>query len=168
MTGEASPPIIGTETEFGITVRNQPDFNPVLGSSLVINSYAGARARIQFIGWPSCRPKSSSAFLATSAATAFTGRPSAGTPSFPASARSFPSSRTLYPGAFPSAISSRRIASSLACPAWEEAPPVAGLYDEHDHVKAAFSAVGSRGATASSRRPAPPSSRLPRAGRVPS
>jgi proteasome accessory factor A len=41
-------PVLGTETEFGITIRNQPDFNPVLGSSLVINSYAGSRARIQW------------------------------------------------------------------------------------------------------------------------
>ncbi len=40
--------VLGTETEFGITVRNQPDFNPVLGSSQVINSYAGGRARIQW------------------------------------------------------------------------------------------------------------------------
>jgi len=38
--------VLGTETEFGITVRNQPDFNPVTASSLVVNSYAGARARI--------------------------------------------------------------------------------------------------------------------------
>jgi proteasome accessory factor A len=40
--------VIGTETEFGITVRNQADFNPVLASSSVINSYAGGRARIQW------------------------------------------------------------------------------------------------------------------------
>jgi proteasome accessory factor PafA2 len=40
--------VIGTETEFGITIRNQPDFNPVLGSSLVINSYAGTSTRIQW------------------------------------------------------------------------------------------------------------------------
>ena len=40
--------VVGTETEFGITIRNQPDFNPVLASSLVINSYAGGRARIQW------------------------------------------------------------------------------------------------------------------------
>jgi len=40
--------VLGTETEFGITIRNQPDFNPVLASSLVINSYAGTRARIQW------------------------------------------------------------------------------------------------------------------------
>ena len=40
--------VLGTETEYGITVRNQPDFNPVLASSTVINSYAGERARIQW------------------------------------------------------------------------------------------------------------------------
>jgi proteasome accessory factor A len=40
--------VIGTETEFGITIRNQPEFNPVLASSLVINSYAGDRNRIQW------------------------------------------------------------------------------------------------------------------------
>jgi proteasome accessory factor A len=40
--------VLGTETEFGITIRGRPDFNPVLGSSLVINSYAGSRARIQW------------------------------------------------------------------------------------------------------------------------
>lgn len=40
--------VFGTETEFGITIRNQPEFNPVLASSLVINSYAGTRARIQW------------------------------------------------------------------------------------------------------------------------
>ena len=40
--------VLGTETEFGITVRNQADFNPVLASSMVINSFAGGRARIQW------------------------------------------------------------------------------------------------------------------------
>jgi proteasome accessory factor A len=40
--------VLGTETEFGITIRNRPDFNPVLASSLVVNSYAGSRARIQW------------------------------------------------------------------------------------------------------------------------
>ena len=44
----AFPKILGTETEFGITIQNQQDFNPVLASSLVINSYAGKRARIQW------------------------------------------------------------------------------------------------------------------------
>ena len=40
--------VIGTETEYGITIRNQGEFNPVLASSSVINSYAGGRARIQW------------------------------------------------------------------------------------------------------------------------
>ena len=40
--------VIGTETEFGITIRNQPEFNPVVASSLVINSYAGTSSRIQW------------------------------------------------------------------------------------------------------------------------
>jgi len=40
--------VVGTETEFGVTIRNQPDFNPVLASSLVINSYAGMSTRIQW------------------------------------------------------------------------------------------------------------------------
>lgn len=40
--------LLGTETEYGITVHNQPDFNPVLSSSALINSYAGGRARIQW------------------------------------------------------------------------------------------------------------------------
>jgi proteasome accessory factor PafA2 len=40
--------VLGTETEFGITIRNEPEFNPVLASSLVVNSYAGSRARIQW------------------------------------------------------------------------------------------------------------------------
>ena len=44
----ATHKVIGTETEFGITIRNQADFNPVLASSSVINSYAGGRARIQW------------------------------------------------------------------------------------------------------------------------
>lgn len=40
--------VLGTETEFGITVQHQHDFNPVLASSTVVNSYAGGRARIQW------------------------------------------------------------------------------------------------------------------------
>jgi proteasome accessory factor A len=40
--------VIGTETEFGVSVRNAPDFNPVLASSIVVNSYAGLRAKIQW------------------------------------------------------------------------------------------------------------------------
>jgi proteasome accessory factor A len=44
----ALPKVVGTEVEYGITVLNQSDFNPVLASSAVINSYAGGRARIQW------------------------------------------------------------------------------------------------------------------------
>ncbi len=44
----AIPSVIGTETEFGITVRNQPDFNPTIASSLVVNSYQGGQARVQW------------------------------------------------------------------------------------------------------------------------
>lgn len=44
----AIPKVLGTETEFGITIRNQPDFNPALGSSMVINSYEGGRVRVQW------------------------------------------------------------------------------------------------------------------------
>ena len=44
----ALPKVVGTEVEYGITVLNQADFNPVLASSAVINSYAGGRARIQW------------------------------------------------------------------------------------------------------------------------
>ncbi len=42
------PKVIGTETEFGITIRNQPEFNPALASGLVINSYEGGRAKVQW------------------------------------------------------------------------------------------------------------------------
>ena len=48
MTEVFVPAVLGTETEFGITIRNQPEFNPVLASSLVINSYAGSSNRIQW------------------------------------------------------------------------------------------------------------------------
>lgn len=44
----AIPKVIGTETEFGIAVRNQPDFNPTIASSLVVNSYQGGRVRVQW------------------------------------------------------------------------------------------------------------------------
>ncbi len=44
----AVPKVVGTETEFGITVRGQAEFNPVLASSTLINSYRGGRARIQW------------------------------------------------------------------------------------------------------------------------
>lgn len=48
MTDRLAGAVLGTETEFGITISHQPDFNPVLASSFVINSYAGSRARIQW------------------------------------------------------------------------------------------------------------------------
>jgi proteasome accessory factor A len=44
----AIPKVLGTETEFGVAVRGQPDFNPVMASSIVVNSYAGGQARIQW------------------------------------------------------------------------------------------------------------------------
>ncbi|MEA2024611.1 MAG: depupylase/deamidase Dop [Actinomycetota bacterium] len=40
--------VIGTETEFGITVLRQAGFNPVVASSLVVSSYAGDHSRIQW------------------------------------------------------------------------------------------------------------------------
>jgi proteasome accessory factor A len=40
--------VIGTETEFGITIRNQLDFNPSVASGFVINSYRGDAARVQW------------------------------------------------------------------------------------------------------------------------
>jgi len=40
--------VLGTETEFGITIRNQEDFNPVLASSQIINAYSGSRSRIRW------------------------------------------------------------------------------------------------------------------------
>ena len=48
MTPEAQPKVLGTETEFGITVLNQTDFNPVAAASTLVNSYAGKRARIKW------------------------------------------------------------------------------------------------------------------------
>ena len=40
--------VIGTETEFGISIRNSPDFNPALAAGLVINSYRGEGTRVQW------------------------------------------------------------------------------------------------------------------------
>jgi proteasome accessory factor A len=40
--------VCGTETEYGISVRNQADFNPATSSGLVVNSYAGDLARVQW------------------------------------------------------------------------------------------------------------------------
>jgi proteasome accessory factor A len=39
------PKVMGIETEYGITVPNSTDFNPVLASSLLINSYAAQQIR---------------------------------------------------------------------------------------------------------------------------
>jgi proteasome accessory factor A len=40
--------VLGTETEFGITVLNQEGFNPITASSAVVNGYAATRARIRW------------------------------------------------------------------------------------------------------------------------
>ncbi len=40
--------VMGTETEFGIQIRNRPDFNPALASALVVNSFPGRRIRVQW------------------------------------------------------------------------------------------------------------------------
>ncbi len=48
MTEAVAHKVLGTETEFGISILRQEDFNPVLASSLVINAYAGGRGRIQW------------------------------------------------------------------------------------------------------------------------
>src|SRR6267142_1874691 len=42
--GMAIPKVMGIETEYGITVKNQPDFNPILSSLLLINSYETYRS----------------------------------------------------------------------------------------------------------------------------
>src|ERR687893_2665295 len=44
----AIPKVLGTETEYGIAAPGQPDFNPVIASSLLISSYAGALRRIRW------------------------------------------------------------------------------------------------------------------------
>jgi proteasome accessory factor PafA2 len=44
----AIPKVIGTETEYGISAVGVPDFNPVLSSSLLISTYAGALRRIRW------------------------------------------------------------------------------------------------------------------------
>ena len=44
----AAPTVIGTETEYGITVRNNPDLHPTLASSWVVSSYRGGRVRVQW------------------------------------------------------------------------------------------------------------------------
>ncbi len=40
--------VTGTETEYGILIRNKPDFNPALASALVVNSFPGKRVQIQW------------------------------------------------------------------------------------------------------------------------
>jgi len=44
----AIPKVIGTETEYGITAVGSPEFNPVIASSLLISTYAGALRRIRW------------------------------------------------------------------------------------------------------------------------
>ncbi len=44
----AIPKVMGTETEYGIAATGQPDFNPVLSSSMLISSYAGSLRRIRW------------------------------------------------------------------------------------------------------------------------
>jgi len=40
--------VLGTETEFGITVLNQEGFNPITASSAVVNGYTTTRGRIRW------------------------------------------------------------------------------------------------------------------------
>jgi len=44
----AIPKVVGTETEYGIAGAGVSDFNPVIASSLLISSYAGALRRIRW------------------------------------------------------------------------------------------------------------------------
>jgi len=44
----AIPKVIGTETEYGIAAAGQPEFNPVLSSSMLISAFAGALRRIRW------------------------------------------------------------------------------------------------------------------------
>ena len=44
----AIPKVIGTETEYGISAAAAPEFNPVISSSLLISTYAGALRRIRW------------------------------------------------------------------------------------------------------------------------
>ena len=41
----AIPKVMGIETEYGITVPDQAEFNPVLASSVLINSYVASELR---------------------------------------------------------------------------------------------------------------------------
>jgi proteasome accessory factor A len=40
--------VLGTETEYGISVRPSRDFNPALASAQLVNSYPGRRVRVQW------------------------------------------------------------------------------------------------------------------------
>lgn len=40
--------VLGTETEYGISVRPTRDFNPALASAQLVNSYPGRRVRVQW------------------------------------------------------------------------------------------------------------------------
>jgi Pup amidohydrolase len=44
----AIPKVMGIETEYGIAGPGNPEFNPVLSSSLLINTYAGSLRRIRW------------------------------------------------------------------------------------------------------------------------
>jgi Pup amidohydrolase len=44
----AIPKVVGIETEYGISGPGNPDFNPVLSSSMLINTFAGALRRIRW------------------------------------------------------------------------------------------------------------------------
>jgi proteasome accessory factor PafA2 len=44
----AIPKVVGTETEYGISAIGAPEFNPVISSSLLISTYAGALRRIRW------------------------------------------------------------------------------------------------------------------------
>jgi proteasome accessory factor PafA2 len=44
----AIPKVLGTETEYGIAAAGQPEFNPVIASSLLISTYAGSLRRIRW------------------------------------------------------------------------------------------------------------------------
>ncbi len=40
--------VIGTEVEYGVTITNDPEFNPVSASALVVNAYSGGVGRIRW------------------------------------------------------------------------------------------------------------------------
>ncbi|MDQ3990856.1 MAG: proteasome accessory factor PafA2 family protein, partial [Actinomycetota bacterium] len=44
----AIPKVMGLETEYGISGPGSHEFNPVLASSMIINSYAGSLRRIRW------------------------------------------------------------------------------------------------------------------------